>query len=404
MLAPTRVSQSLEAHARAKLKALAERDALRALRPGDGDARCFRHQGRSFVAFASNDYLGLSHHPEVVAAGQEALRAAGATASRLVVGDHLGYAPLEKALAALKGTEAACVFGSGYHANLGVIPALAGVEDVVFIDALAHACLFSGARLSRARVVVFPHDDVRALGELLRRERSSGRHALILTEGIFSMDGDGASLPELADLADAYDAWLLVDDAHATGVIGASGAGSASAAGLPANRVPLQIGTLSKALGGYGGFLCASRAVVDLMVTRARTLIYSTGLPPSVVAAASAALRVAEKEPWRRARAVDLARRVATALDLPEPKAAIVPVPIGGNADVMALHARLLARGLWVPAMRPPTVPEGTARLRISLSAAHSDDDVARLLDALRAEGVRPLRFRAASGHPLPQT
>ena len=387
------MTASLDRFAREKLAALEGRSARRRLRPGVADARSFVPEGgeRPLLAFASNDYLGLAGHPALLAAAEGALRAGGASAraSRLVVGTSPECRALEAELADLKGTEAACVFGSGYHVNLGVIPALVGPEDGIYVDALAHACLFSGARLSRARVEVFPHDDVGALADRLSATRASVRHAMVLTEGVFSMDGDAASLAGIAAACRAHDAWLLVDDAHATGVMGPRGAGSAAAAGLDPEDVPLQVGTLSKALGGYGGYLAASEAVIDLMITRARTLIYSTGLPPATVAAARAALRVVETEPDRRRRPVAHARRVAAALGLPRPAAAVLPVPVPGGDNETALTAQvhLRERGLWVPAMRPPTVPEGTARLRLSFSAAHTDEDVDRLLEGFGALG-----------------
>jgi len=374
---------SLQTFAREKLAEVDRRVARRTLRTGAADGRRFVHEGRDYVAFASNDYLGLARHPRVVEAARNALDdgGAGATASRLVVGNHAAYDALEAALADLKGTEAACVFGSGYHANVGVVPALAAEPDLVVLDRLAHACLHAGAHLTRAEVATFAHDDPHDLEKILARRRRHRRHVLVLTEGVFSMDGDAANLPALVEVCERYDAWLLVDDAHATGVLG-EGSGSARAARLGPERVPLQIGTLSKALGGYGGFLASSRAVIDLMVTRSRTLIYSTGLPPSVVAAARAALAVSRDEPWRRARVVRSARRFAARLGLPEPAAAIVPVPVGESRAALELQKRLAERGLWVPAMRPPTVPRGTSRLRVSFSAIHSDDDVAALEDA----------------------
>ncbi len=347
------------------------------------DARSLSRGGQSYVAFATNDYLGLAHHPDVIAAAQAgAAGGAGAKSSRIVV-DGAGYPALEAALAGLEGTEAALVFGSGYLANLGVIPALIGPGDAVFIDAHAHACLFAGASLSRAPMHVFAHDDTDALKALLDRHRAAVKHAIILTEGVFSMDGDAASLPTLAALAEAYDAWLLVDDAHGTGVVGPGGGGSAWAAGLGPAQVPLRIGTLSKALGAYGGFLASSGAVVDFLLGRARTLIFHTALPPAVVAAAEAALLVLAREPERAAVARGHARRIAGALGLPAPAAAIVPVLLGANERAMSVQARLLERGVFVPAIRPPTVPEGTARLRISVSAAHRDEDVDLLLEAL---------------------
>ena len=386
MLRAVPVSASLSAFAREKLAGLERRDARRVLRAGAGDARTFCHQHQTYLAFASNDYLGLAGHPEVVRAAHAGLEAlgAGAIASRLVVGNHSGYEPLESELAQLKQTQAACVFGSGYHANLGIVPALTGPEDGVFIDSLAHACLFSGARLSRAKTFVFEHNNTEALAALLGRERSAVRHAMVLTEGIFSMDGDRAPLPRLAELCQRHDTWLLVDDAHATGVIGPNGAGSTADFGLTADAVPIQVGTLSKSFGAYGGFVCGSQDLINLLVTRARTLIYSTGLPPSVIASARQALEVSKVEPWRRKRARNLAQRVASGLGLRPPDAAVIPIPVGSNAETLRVHGRLLERGLWVPAMRPPTVPEGTARLRVSVSAAHSDEDIERLVEALQ--------------------
>jgi 8-amino-7-oxononanoate synthase len=378
------VSRSLQTFVRDKLAEVDRKVARRRLREGRADARSFTHGHRTYVAFASNDYLGLTGDPRVVEAARIGLeRGAGALASRLVVGNHEDYAPLERALAELKGAAAACVFGSGYHANLGVIPALAAEPDLVVLDRLSHACLYSGARLSRAEVRVFAHDDAEDLDRILRQRRRHRRHALVLTEGIFSMDGDAADLTALAEVCERHDAWLLVDDAHATGVIG-SGAGSTAEAGLDADRVPLQVGTLSKALGSYGGFLASTQDVIDLMITRSRTLIYSTGLPPSVVASARAALEISHAEPWRRDRVRSLACRLATALSLPEPRAAIVPVPVGDSRVALELQAALADRGLWVPAMRPPTVPGGSARLRVSLSAAHTDEDIDLLERALR--------------------
>jgi 8-amino-7-oxononanoate synthase len=339
-------------------------------------------KGQTMVSFASNDYLGLASDPRTAAAAQAAATVTGATASRLVVGNHDRYGELERRLAELKGTTCAVVFGSGVHVNLGVIPALMGPEDLIIIDDLGHACLYGGAQLSGAPVVRVPHNDVGAVADQLRTRRDRVRHVLVLTEGVFSMDGDLAPLPDLVDACERHDAWLLVDDAHATGVIG-EGRGSAAAWRIDPERIPLQVGTLSKALGSYGGFLACSAAVADLMVNRARTLVYSTGLPPSVVAAASAAVEVVGAEPWRRDRVRAAAARVATALGQSPPAAAIVPWILGSAERALEAHRRLWERGFWVPAMRPPTVPEGKSRLRFSLSAAHSDDQLDRLLEAL---------------------
>ncbi|MGF1509893.1 MAG: aminotransferase class I/II-fold pyridoxal phosphate-dependent enzyme [Myxococcota bacterium] len=375
---------SLERFARQKLEARAQAGLLRELvdqEPAESPVRV-GYQGRVLLSFASNDYLGLSAHPAVVDAARRAADRAGATASRLVVGNHAVYRKLEGQLADLKRTEAAVVFGSGYHANLGIIPALVGPEDLVLIDERSHACLFSGARLSRARLQVFRHDDMEHVGSILRRERAKSPHCLILTEGVFSMDGDVASLPALAGIAREYDAWLLVDDAHGTGVIG-EGRGSVAHHGLTAADVPLQVGTLSKALGAYGGFLACSRSVKSLMVNRARTLVYSTGLPPPVVAAGSAGVDIVHSESWRRHRLRAWGVKVASALGLDPPPAAILPWILGEAEAASRAQVNLLEHGLWVPAMRPPTVPDGTARLRISLSAEHTEEDVDCLVEAL---------------------
>ena len=240
--------------------------------------------GRRLLSFSCNDYLNLTQHPEVKAAAIAAVErwGTGAGASRLVTGNHPLYAALEERLARFKGSDAACVFGSGYLANAAIVPALAGEDDIVLLDALSHACLWAGAQLSRGAVSAFRHNDAGHLADLLAERRGKYRHALVATEGVFSMDGDRAPLAELAEVAERYDAWLLVDDAHGFGTLG-DGRGSVAEARA---RVPLQMGTLSKAAASYGGYLCASRAVVDLMASRARPLIYSTGLPPAAVAAA----------------------------------------------------------------------------------------------------------------------
>jgi 8-amino-7-oxononanoate synthase len=289
--------------------------------------------GRRLLSFCCNDYLNLTHHPAVKDAASEALQiyGVGAGASRFVTGNHPLYAELEARLARWKDSEAACVFGSGYLANLGIIPALVGEDDLVLIDELAHACLWGGARLSRATIIPFRHSDVGHLEALLKQQRRRHPRAVIATDGVFSMDGDIAPLPALAELAQRHDAWLICDDAHGLGVVG-GGRGASFVEATKAD-IPLQMGTLSKALGAYGGYLCASSAVIDLMRNRARSLIYTTGLPPAMVAA-----------------------------------------------------ARLLdEHGFLVIAIRPPTVPRGTARLRLTFTAQHPDGEIERLAELVRA-------------------
>jgi 8-amino-7-oxononanoate synthase len=340
--------------------------------------------GRRLLSFCCNDYLNLTHHPAVKEAAIEALRVygVGAGASRFVTGNHPLFSELEARLARLKETEAACVFGSGYLANLGIIPALIGSDDLVLIDELAHACLWGGARLAQAAVVPFRHADVGHVELLLAQLRRRHRLALIATDGVFSMDGDIAPLHGLAALAQRHDAWLMSDDAHGLGVVG-GGRGSNFLGGRKAD-VPLQMGTLSKALGSYGGYVCASAAVVDLIRNRARTVIYSTGLPPAIVAAAIAALDVIEREPGYATLPLAKAKAFARRAGLPEPVSPIVPVLLG-EAETALKASRLLEdHGFLVVAIRPPTVPAGTARLRLTFTAQHPDDEIERLAEVMR--------------------
>ncbi len=381
--------ESLEKFAAAKLTELEAQNLRRWLVETDRgtDAIAMRN-GKRLISFCCNDYLNLSQHEKVKQAAIAATGrfGAGAGASRLVSGNHSLYRELESALARLKGTEDACVFGSGYLANLGIIPALVGQGDLILADALSHACLMAGGRLSGAETVIFRHNDMSHAAELLRVHRNKFRHCLILTDGVFSMDGDLAPVKDLAVLARSFDAWLMTDDAHGVGVL-AEGRGSSFMDGGKAD-VPLQMGTLSKAVGVYGGYICASRAVIDLIRTRARTLIYSTGLPPGVVAAAIASLEIISREPELRATPLQKARRFTRAINLPEAQSPIVPLIIGDAARALDLSAMLEEAGFLVTAIRPPTVPEGTARLRFTFTAAHQDADIDRLAALLREAGL----------------
>ncbi|MBS0333036.1 MAG: 8-amino-7-oxononanoate synthase [Proteobacteria bacterium] len=340
--------------------------------------------GRRFVSFSCNDYLGLSHHPAVKAAAVAAIETygTGAGASRLVTGDCPLFAELEARLARMKGAQAAALFGSGYLANAGTIPTFVGEGDLIVADELSHACIWAGARLSGAETLVFRHNDPEDLAAKLAARRGSAGRTLVATESVFSMDGDLAPLDEISRIARFHDAWLLVDDAHGLGVIGA-GAGAAGA--FPDARIDLAMGTLSKALGGYGAYVCASGPAIDLLKTRARTLVYSTGLPPANAAAALAALDVIEAEPGRVAAPVERARRLTGSLNLPQAQSAIVPIVLGEAGRALAAAADLEAQGLLAVAIRPPTVPAGTARLRLAFSADHSEADVDRLAAALPA-------------------
>lgn len=340
--------------------------------------------GRRFLSFSCNDYLNLTQHPAVKAAAIAAIEeyGAGSGASRLVTGNHPLYAQLETRLARFKHTEAACVFGSGYLANSGIIPVLIGQDGLVLLDELSHACIYAGAHLSRGNVITFRHNDIAHVSELLAAHRAEHDHALVVTDGVFSMDGDLAPLAELSLLANEYDAWLMSDDAHGIGVVG-GGRGS-SFAGNTHIPVPLQMGTLSKAIGSYGGYLCASGQVIELIRNRARTLIYSTGLPPACVAAAIAALDLIEREPGYAALPVEKAKVFTKRAGLPEAQSPIVPVIIGSEETAMAASNYLEDEGYLVVAIRPPTVPAGTARLRLTFTAQHPDDEVGRLADIVR--------------------
>jgi 8-amino-7-oxononanoate synthase len=384
--------RSLEEFAADKLAAL-ERAQLR--RTPAVTARTgiwVERDGRHLLSFSCNDYLNLSQHPQVIAAAIDATKryGVGAGASRLVTGNHPLYAELETRLARLKGTEAACVFGSGYLANTGIIPALAGPDDLIVMDELSHACIHAGAKLSGAEIQRYRHGDPSHAEEILGAHRGTKKRALIATDGVFSMDGDIAPLAALSQLAQRFDAWLLSDDAHGLGVIG-GGRGSTFVNGAAHSpiAVPLQMGTLSKAVGAYGGYLCASNAVIDLMRTRARTFIYSTGLPPAVVAAAIAALEVIERDPAYAAEPLRKARLFTRALNLPDAQSAIVPVIVGDTAAALAASDRLCDNGFLVVAIRPPTVPAGTARLRFAFTAPHDDSDIARLAELVRSHVLR---------------
>lgn len=371
---------SLDRFADAKLASLEARSLRRELVSTHrmAEAGALR-AGAGFVEFCGNDYLSLTHHPRVVAASAAAAEryGTGAGASRLVTGNHPLLAELEAELAAFRGSEDCVVFGSGYLTNLGVLPCFVGPDDLVVVDAWSHACIHAGSSLSRSRVVRVPHADVDALAETLERHRADHPRCVVATDGVFSMDGDLAPLDRLAGLCEAHDAWLLVDDAHALGVVG-EGRGTAAHFGV---EVPLQVGTLSKTLASYGGYLCASRTVCDLVRTRARSFIYSTGLPPSAVAAALAALRVLRDEPARRERPLALATRFTRAVGLPDPQTPIVPWVLDDPGVALAASAALEHRGFLVTAIRPPTVP--TARLRFTFAAGHTDAQVEALASAV---------------------
>ncbi|MEX1147494.1 MAG: 8-amino-7-oxononanoate synthase [Sphingomonadales bacterium] len=386
-----RPHRSIDAFARAKLAGIETAGLTRRVVATDrADGGMAVRDARALVSFSCNDYLGLTRHREVISAAQDAAArwGAGSGASRLITGNYPLIDELEVRLAALKGTEAACVFGSGYMANIGIIPCFAGADDVIFIDELAHACLYAGARMSGATTHAFRHNDMDHLEDLLKRERPRHGTALIVTDGVFSMDGDLAPLDVMAPLARAHDAWLMTDDAHGVGVVGRDGRGSSFAFGPDKIDVPLQMGTLSKAIGSYGGYLCASRAVIDLIHNRARSLIFTTAPPPASMGAACKALDIIERDAALRAAPMTKTSLFTRRLGLPEPVAPIVPIVMGAPEPAMAASAALMERGFLVSAIRPPTVPEGSARLRFTFMATHRDEDIARLAEAVAELGL----------------
>ena len=355
-----------------------------------GLQRRLRAPDPSRLNFASNDYLGLAADPRVIRAAVDAStrHGWGAGASPLVSGWTGEHAALAQDLAAFERTESALLFPTGYAANVGTITALVGKADVVYSDRLNHACLIDGARLSGATIRVYPHRDVQALASLLTSDVGRFRRALIVTDGVFSMDGDLAPLDKLVELAERHGAMLLVDEAHGTGVFGPDGRGAASELGV-ADRVPIKVGTLSKALGSVGGFVAGSNRLIDWLTNHARSLIFSTAAPAATAAAAREALRIVGTEPERRVRVRACGDRLRIALtefgySVIESTGPIVPVVIGDPIAAVALSDRLAERGFHVPAIRPPTVPEGTARLRVCVSATHSDADLDALILAFR--------------------
>ena len=374
--------------------ALAELDARglrrrrrRTLR-GDHDTADIELDGHRCVDFCSNDYLGLSAHPELIEAfiGAARIHGVGARASHLITGHQPEHEALEQELAAWTGRERAIVFSTGYMANLGLAAALATRGDAVYGDRLNHASLIDGGRLSRAALHHYPHGDAAALERQLAVQ-PSGR-ALVLSDGVFSMDGDLAPLPALAAACSKHGAFLAVDDAHGLGVVGESGRGSLEHFGLTTAQVPALVGTFGKAFGSFGAFVAGSADLIDTLIQNARTYIYTTALPPAVAAATRAALAVSIAEPWRRERVLALTRRFRelvreAGLPLADSLTPIQPILLGGADRAVRASQALFERGFFVAAIRPPTVPADTSRLRVTLSAAHRDADVEALVAAL---------------------
>jgi 8-amino-7-oxononanoate synthase len=355
-----------------------------------GQAATITLDGQELVNFGSNDYLALAADPRLAAAATAAIQSEGfgSGASPLITGHSETHERLERRLAEFEGAEAALVFPSGFAANLAAVTALAGPGDVVFSDAKNHASLWDGCRLSRADVRVFPHSDWQSLDGLLARA-SGCRRRLIVTDSLFSMDGDLAPLVEIADVARRHEAMLLVDEAHATGVFGSGGRGVAEYLGVE-EAVTARVGTLSKALGGAGGFVSGSRLLIEWLINRARSYIYSTAAPAAISAAALAALNIVVAEPERRRnllqRAATLSERLAAlGWSLGRSASQIIPIVVGQPQRALELSQRLRQHGLLVPAIRPPTVPEGEACLRVSLTWGHTEEQIDTIVAALGA-------------------
>jgi len=337
--------------------------------------------------FCSNDYLGLSRNPLVVTAFREAAEqfGVGSGASHLVTGHTRAHESLEETLAAVFGRERALVYSTGYMANMGVIGTLADQNASIVADKLNHASLIDGCRLAHSELRRYRHGDAGHAAELLAGIDAAVSTRLLVTDGVFSMDGDLAPLPELARAARDSNAWLVVDDAHGLGVVGPQGHGTTDHFGLDAEDVPVLIGTFGKAFGTFGAFVAGDADLIEYLVQKSRTYIYTTALPPAVAAATETALLLADRDSWRREKVMQHARRVHKALNLPgEPQSPIIPIILGDEGRALAASRLLEERSLLVTAIRPPTVPAGTARLRVTLSAAHRDAEVAALIEALQ--------------------
>jgi len=369
-----------------ELRAIKATSLYRTLRRVENDqGPILRLDGREVINFSSNNYLGLANHPALAEAAKKAIDryGCGAVASRLISGNMALHEELETRLADFKGTEAALVFNSGFQANTGILSTLAGDGDAILSDEFNHASIIDGCRLSRAKTIVYSHCDLNRLESALK-QAAGARRRLIVTETIFSMDGDEAPLTGIVKLAEKYDAWVMVDEAHATGIFGPGGAGVVSKLGL-SDRVLVQMGTLGKALGGFGAYVAGNRALRELLINRCRSFIFTTALPPAVMASALAAIDIVAREPERRDALWENCRRLADGLNeigfpLASPQSPILPLVVGDAEKCMQLSGRLLENGIFAQGIRPPTVPAGTSRLRLTLMATHRPEHIERAL------------------------
>ncbi len=404
---------SFDAELQQRLAAIRDAGLLRELRRVDSpQGPRIEIGGRTLLNFSSNDYLGLANHPALKEAAIKATEkfGAGAGASRLICGSLAPFHELEEALAAFKGTEAALTFSTGYATAVGTITALLGKDDIVIVDKLVHASIVDAAKLSGAKLRVFAHNDLNDLENILKwadaqkagrvtpcapgvASPGDGAHGvtrpttLIVTESVFSMDGDAAPLREIVALKDKYGAWLMVDEAHATGIFGTNRRGLAEQLGV-SDRIEIQMGTLGKALGASGGYICGSRALVDYLVNRARSFIFSTAPVPAAAAAAMAGIQLVQSSEGNKLNGQLWSRVAEFKFEIRNPKSeiasAILPLIIGEESAAVATAAQLREHGLFVPAIRYPTVARGAARLRVTLTAAHLESDVAELAHALK--------------------
>ena len=394
---PTR--EGSDVHERVTASLERELDALRAdglyrwLRQIEGaQGPRMRVDGTDTIVLAGSDYLGLASHPRLKEAARRAIDQYGcsASAARLISGNHDLYPQLENRLARFKQTEAALVFSTGYQANLGVISALMDVQDIAFSDELNHASIIDGCRLSGTQVRVFPHNDLAALESLLKRE-ASARRKLIVVDGLYSMDGDLAPLADIVGLAERYGCMTMVDDSHGTGVLGEAGRGTAEAAGV-LGRIDIETGSLAKALGGFGAYVVGSRTLIEYLINRARSFIFTCAMPPAVLATVLEALAVVEQEPERRQHLWDNTRYLRaglreTGFHLNQSETHIIPLMVGESHLTMRFCQELLERGVFAQGIRYPSVPRGTERIRLTLTASHSKEDLDLALTVLAEVG-----------------
>lgn len=372
---------SLENLADNRLKQLKEQNLYRQMNNIERtDSVYVEIDGKKLISFSCNDYLGFSNDNIIKKAAIDAIEkyGTGAGASRLVSGNHPLYSELESKLARLKSTEKALVFGSGYLTNIGVISALVGKGDLIIMDRLAHACLIDGAKLSGAKLMRFAHNSVEKCAEILKKYRKQYKSCLIITDGVFSMDGDVAPVDELFALANRHDAWLMTDDAHGVGVLN-DGAGSS-----PSAKPHIQMGTLSKAIGSYGGYVCASAKIIDYLTNKCRSLVYSTALPPSVVAASIAAIDIINSDKERVAKPLANAQYFTELLGVENAQSSIVAIILGDEKKALSGASMLREQGFFVSAIRPPTVPTGTCRLRFTFSCLHKRKDIGILAGIIK--------------------